>query len=226
MLETDYKQMDDKALVELLLKDDDGAWNYVLLTVAMRIVRQKKFSEMLKRKNHEPWEVLGQLNADLRGLQNDFSGLRSFKGDGKFDGWLFWQVKRSFEFVLYGSRRKEDHRIVFVDPQSPTAPSEYVASSDSSQGESTPASVRKGIEAQSWREWQENVYAIKDNINAKQEARAQLWRDDPESAYALLMADECHLDYKHIGTLLGHPHNTIAQKISRARKRLKELEQK
>ena len=223
MSKVDYKQMDDKTLVGLLLEDDNPAWEYILLTVAMRIVQQRKFNEMLRRTSHEPYEAISQLIVELK--TNDFVRLKAFEFKGSFDGWLYWEVKRAVEIVVYGTKRKEDNRIVFVDPQSPTAPSEYAASSDSSQGESTPASVRKGIEAQSWREWQENVYAIKDNINAKQEARAQLWRDDPESAYALLMADECHLDYKHIGTLLGHPHNTIAQKISRARKRLKELEQ-
>ena len=38
-----FSQIDDETLVALLLKDDDGAWDHVLLTVAMRIARQRKF---------------------------------------------------------------------------------------------------------------------------------------------------------------------------------------
>ena len=222
----DYKQIDDKTLVGLLLKDDDQAWEYILLTVAMRIVQQRKFSEMLRRKSHEPYEAISQLIIELKGKDNNFERLKTFEFKGSFDGWLYWEVKRAVEIVVYGTKRKEDNRMVFVDPQSPTAPSEYIASSDSSSGEAAPTSARNGIEAQNWKDWQESAFAIKDSIRAKKESRAQLWREDPESAYALLMADECQLDYKHIATLLNRPHNTIAQKISRARKRLKELEQK
>ena len=225
MSEIDYKQMSDKLLVELLLKDDNKAWEYVLLTVAMRIVQQRKFNEMLRRTSHESYEAISQLIIELKGKDNNFERLKAFEFNGSFDGWLYWEVKRAVEIVIYGTKRKEDNRMVFVDPQSPTAPSEYISSSDSSSGGATPESARKGIEAQSWKDWQESAFAVKDDIRAKKEARAQLWREDPESAYALLMADESQLDYKHIGTLLSRPHNTIAQKISRARKRLEELEQ-
>ena len=221
---TDFRQMDDKTLVGLLLEDDDRAWNHVLLTVAMRIVQQRKFSEMLGRTGHEPYEAISQLILELKGKDNGFARLRAFGFRGSFDGWLYWEVKRAVEIVVYGTKRKGDGRMVLVDPQSPASPGEHVASPDSSPGERGPASVRKGIEAGDWRDWQESAYAVKDGITVKKEARARLWRDDPESAYALLMADECQLDYKHIGTLLGRPHNTVAQKISRARKRLKELE--
>ena len=197
MAENDYRQIDDRSLVELLLRDDDKAWEHVLLSVAMRITQQRKFSEMLKRTSHEPYEAISQLCVELKG--NDFARLRSFVGNGSFDGWLYWEVKRAVEIVIYGTRRKPD-RIDVADPQDPAAPIERAES--------------RGLSPA--------TYAL---VADKRAARAKLWQEDPESAYALLMADECGWNYNCIGTFLKRPPNTVAQKISRARKRLRELEQ-
>lgn len=193
-----YSQIDDGTLVGLLLKDDDGAWNYVLLTVAMRIARQRKFAEILSRSSHEHYEVIGQLCMELKG--NDYARLKSFKGVGSFDGWLYWEVKRAVEIVVYGTRRKRDSRTIVVDLLGSVSPIDRAEASGVSQ----------------------EVCAL---VADKRAARARLWKEDPESAYALLMADECGWDYTCIGMFLRRPPNTVAQRISRARKRLKELEQ-
>ena len=197
MLKTDYKQMDDKELVGLLLKNDHSAWEYVLLTVAMRVTQQRKYREMLGRTGHEPVEAITQLCKEL--YDNDFARLRAFEYKGSFDGWLRWEVIRAIEIVIYGKRRKPGLEVP-TDPQDPAAPIDRAASSGFSQEASA-------------------------LIADKRAARAKLWQEDPESAYALLMADECGWDYNCIGTFLKRPPNTVAQKISRARKRLRELEQ-
>lgn len=192
MTETDYRGMGEKALVDRLLKSDGNAWEYVLLSVLNRIDRQRKFREMLKRTGHEPCEVVSQLYIGL--VDNDYAGLRKFKGSGSFDGWLFWRARDAVKTVM-GRKRW----LAFVDPQDPAEPVERAESAGFSQD-------------------------FRDLVADKRKARARLWKEDPEAAYSVVLAEECKLDYKSIGTLLKRPSNTIAQKISRARKRLIELE--
>ena len=43
-MKTDFKQMDDRALVERLLRNDQEAWEFVLMDVALRIAA---FDEMI-----------------------------------------------------------------------------------------------------------------------------------------------------------------------------------
>ncbi len=192
MSEVDYKGMDDKTLVGCLLKPDMNAWEHVLTGVAKRVAQQRKFSEMLKRTSHEPYEVASQLYLKLS--NDDFAELKKFKGGGSFDGWLFWRVKDAVGAVI-GRKRW----LVTVDPQDPAMPIERAVSAGMSQ-------------------------EMRDLIGDKRKARTKLWAEDPEAAYSVVLAEECKLGYKHIGALLKRPPNTIAQIVSRARKRLAELE--
>lgn len=192
MSEINYGKMGDKELVDCLLKPDMNAWEHVITTVVKRIARQRKFSEMLKRTSHEPYEVASQLYLKLSA--HDFAELKKFGGDGSFDGWLFWRVRDAVG-ALIGRRQW----LVTVDPQDPAMPIERAVSAGISQ-------------------------EMRDLIDDKRKARTKLWTEDPEAAYSVVLAEECKLDYRHIGALLKRPPNTIAQIVSRARKRLAELE--
>lgn len=192
MSEVNYGKMGDKELVDCLLKSDRNAWEHVLVGVVSRVARQRKFSEMLKRASHEPYEVASQLYLKLSA--NDFAELKKFGNGRSFDGWLFWRVRDAVKAVVGWKRW-----LVTVDPQDSAMPIERAVSAGQTQ-------------------------AARDMLDDKRRARTKLWTEDPEAAYSVVLAEECQLNYKHIGALLKRPPNTIAQIVSRARKRLAELE--
>jgi DNA-directed RNA polymerase specialized sigma24 family protein len=109
------KEMNDRELVERLLKNDQKAWEYVLLTIVMRIARQRKYSEMVARARYEPEDVVGEVYADLAG--EDFAKLRTFEFRGSFDGWLRTVVLSAVQRIL-----RKNNRESLDDPNDPTSP--------------------------------------------------------------------------------------------------------
>lgn len=106
MSEIDYKQMDDKTLVGLLLNDDHGAWGFFEWKVEKCIERTRQFKEMLQRTSHSPGDVIGCLKERLR--KNDFSRLRMFRFEQSFHGWLWTHVRSAVQKVTELGSNRED----------------------------------------------------------------------------------------------------------------------
>lgn len=196
-MKTDFKQLDDKALVDRLLCNDHEAWEYVLMTVALRVANRRKFKEMLQRTGHEPLEAVTELCERL--YKNDFALLRKYEFRGSFDGWLGAVVRSVVQQITGLTGKESQGREVPMDPQDPMSPLAL-----SEQGVS---SVDVHI-------------AVMD----RRDAFKRFWQENQESAFILLMKNELELPLDAIGALLNRPANTISQKAKRAEARLDELE--
>lgn len=196
-MKTDFKQMDDRTLVDRLLCNDHEAWTYVLMTVALRIASQRKFNEMLMRTGHEPMEAVTKLCERL--YLDDFALLRSFEFRGSFDGWLRTVVRSVVQQVTGLTGKESQGREVLADPQDPASP--FALS------EQSISSVDVHVEVMDRR------YAF-----------ARFWRENQESAFILLMKKELGMPMDDIGALLNRPTNTVVQKARRAEARIRELE--
>ena len=197
-MKTDFAKMSDRELVARLLRNDHGAWDYVLLTVVMRIVEHRKFSEMLSRTSHPQMEAVTTLCERL--YENDFARLRNFRFDCPLDLWLEIEVRRVVQKVTGLTGRKNQGREIPVDHQD--------ANSVFGQVEHPISSV--------------DVHAV---VMDKREAFVRFWRKDQENAFILLMKNELRMPMESIGVLLNRPANTIVQKAKRAQARLDKLEQ-
>ena len=200
MVAIDFERGDDRNLVELLLANDAPAWEYVLLTVVMRLTRERRYGEMISRTGHQPFDVVNELYWQL--CKDNFARLRNFAFKGCFDGWLRGEFLRAVEIVtgITGAKdriQKADREI----PMDPTDPLSAIGKCSS-----------RAIDIE-----------MADRKMDERENFVELWRQDPESAYALLMKDELQLPSKVIGMILGRPFNTVDQKVKRARDRLKEM---
>lgn len=194
-MKTDFKQMDDKSLVERLLRNDQEAWTYVLMDVALRLANQRSFKERLYRTSHEPMEAVTELCRRL--YDDDFALLRKFAFRGSFEGWL----RTAVHSVVNTLTRKEDQgREVPTDYQDPT----------SAAGQSEHAASPMELHM---------------TIMDKRMAFSRFWRENPESAFIVLMKRELKMSMDDIGVLLDRPANTVVQKAKRALARLEELEQ-
>jgi len=196
-METDFKQMDDRELVARLLRNDQEAWVYVLMTVVMRMARQKKFSEMLSRTSHEPMEVVTELCERL--YRNDFALLRQFGFKGSFVGWLGMAVRSVVQKITGLTGKESQGREMLVDHQDPMSAIGQAAS---------PVSPV-------------DLHVM---VMDKRAAFARFWRENQESAFIVLMKSELHMSMDDIGALLKRPANTVTQRARRAQERLEELE--
>lgn len=197
-MRTDYKQMDDKALVERLLRNDQEAWEYVLMDVALRIARQQKFSEMLHRTSHEPMEAVTELCQRL--YKDDFALLRTFAFKGSFEGWLRMVVWSVVQKVTGLTGKDNQGREIPGDPQDPTS-----AFNDPKLS-TFPMNLHM-------------------TIMDKRAAFSRFWHEKPEGAFILLLKNELELPLDIIGVLLDRPANTISQMARRAEARMSQLEQ-
>ena len=197
-MRTDFKQMDDKDLVERLLRNDQEAWVYVLMDVALRIARQQKFSEMLYRTGHEPMEAVTELCKRL--YDDDFALLRAFAFRGSFEGWLRAVVRSVVQQVTGLTGKETQGREMVTDPQDP----------ESVFNDSTLSTSSVDLHV---------------TIMDKREAFSRFWRENQESALIVLMKRELKMSMDDIGALLDRPANTVVQKAKRALARLQELEQ-
>lgn len=199
MSEVDYKQMDDRTLVGLLLKDDHGAWGYFEWKVEKCIERTRQFKEKLQRKCHSPVDVVGCLTERLR--ENDFARLRSFRFEQSFHGWLWTYVRSAVGIVtgLDGSKNRmaRANREEPMDPQDETATLAHIAAAS-------------------------NVSAHAELFLDARLLIAKLWTTNPQGAYAVLLNKICGVDDEVIGTLLGQKANTVTQNRRRALEKLRQ----
>ena len=196
-MNTDIDEINDHELVSRLLRNDHEAWEYVLLTVAMRIVRHRKFSEMLSRTSHPTDEVIGELCVRL--YKNDFALLRKFRFECPFNIWLGIVLRSVVQKVTGLTGKESQGREILADHQDPNSVFNQAGQAASFV----------------------DVHGV---VMDKREAFVRFWRENQESAFILLMKNELHLPMERIGALLDRPANTVVQKAKRAQARLDKLE--
>jgi len=101
---------DDRRLVASLIANDQGAWERMLSDVARPLVATRKYREMTARFGLTAEDILAQLCEEL--YRDDFARLRSFRYDGSFEAWLYWEVRNAFRNLIRGVASREDA----VDP--------------------------------------------------------------------------------------------------------------
>lgn len=193
-MKRDYSLLDDHELVDLLLANDHGAWEHVLLGAALRLASARKFREMLARTDHEPMEAVAELCRNL--YADDFAKLRSFEFRGSFDAWLYWEVRYAVGNVAQLSLQGREIPVDPADPAGPIAPAPQPVVEES----------------------------VRDRMRDARALFVRLWEESPQKAYALFMRGELGMPTKEIALLLGQKPNSVDQWVKRARDRLAELE--
>lgn len=194
VMKRDLSSLDDHALVDLLLANDHGAWEHVLLGAALRIASGRKFKEMLAQTGHDPMEAITELCKNL--YADGFARLRAFEFRGSFDAWLFWEVRTAVDAVAgLGDRERE----IPTDPADPA-------------GAIAPAMQPTAAEG------------VRDRFRDARTLFVRLWSESPAKAYALFMRGELGMPTKEIAVLLGQKPNSVDQMVKRARARMEELE--
>ena len=194
-MKTDFKKKGDRALVERLLQNDQEAWEYVLMDVALRLANQRSFRERLYKASLEPMEAVTELCKRL--YDRDFALLRKFAFRGSFEGWL----RTAVHSVVNALTRKED------------------------QGREIPTDYQEPTSAVEQSEHAVSTMDLHMTIMDKRLAFSRFWRENQESAFIVLMKGELKMSMDDIGALLGRPANTVVQKAKRALARLQKLEQ-
>ena len=193
-MKRDYSLLNDHELVDLLLANDHGAWNHVLLGAALRFASQRKFREILARTRHEPMEAVAELCKNL--YANGFARLRAFAFRGSFDAWLWYQVRDAVGKV---ARLDREGIEIPADPQDPLGPIEPAAQPAVPDG-------------------------VRDRMDDVRTLFVRLWKDAPVKAWALFMRAELELPTKDIALLLDQSPANVDQLVKRGREQLKEFE--
>lgn len=184
---------DDRLLIDALIANDHATWERMLSSVARPLVETRKYREMTARFGLTVEDVLAQLCEEL--YRNDFARLRSFRYDGSFSAWLFWEVKNAFRNLI---RRSVAAREDAVDP------TEEFAFGDALVTTPDPAV---------------------DTLHETRTMFVRLWRENPVGAYALLLKGELGVESELLAVFLGKTPNTVDKIVSRAREKMREWRQ-
>ncbi len=193
--------MDDRAMVALLLKNDPSVWRDLLARIATPLVREKKYREMLARHALEPEDLLQQLCEQL--CKDDYAKLRSFRFDCSLTTFLYWQVKG----IVGGMTRTAG----WLRESLPTGDAGIEEISDARPAGSSDPAFNPGARV-----------SRKEELSSARRKITQLWEENPEGAYALLLKAELDVPSATVAVLLGKKQNTVDQLVSRARRALRE----
>ena len=184
---------DDHRLVAALIANDQIVWERMLATVARPLVETRKYREMTARFGLAVEDVLAQLCEEL--YRDDFARLRSFRYDGSFSAWLYWEVRNAFRNLI---------RSAVMSREDAVDPTEEFAFGDALVSTPDPAV---------------------DALRETRELFVRLWRENPVGAYALLLKGELGAESELVAGFLGKTPNTVDKIVSRAREKMREWRQ-
>ena len=95
----EYDKLDDRKMVELLLSEDEGAWNYLLLEVIAPLCRSKKHLEICSKNSISIDSLISQVWMLLH--RNDYRRLRIF---------AFRSSLKSYLFIIIREAQREERR--------------------------------------------------------------------------------------------------------------------
>lgn len=95
----EYEKLDDRKLVDLLLQEDAGAWDYLLLEVIAPLCRTRKYLEICSKNSISVDSLLSQVWMILH--KNDYHRLRAF---------AFLSSLRTYLFIIVREAQREELR--------------------------------------------------------------------------------------------------------------------
>ena len=189
---------DDHLLVSLLINNDNDAWGYVLADIVKPLALSDKFPfRDIFYKHTIPIEALGNMVYELL-MKNDFALLRSFRFEGKFTTYLYWQIFDAGQRVIrqyLGGKSKKNIQTVSDECLERTLIGQMDGSSE---------------------------LMLQDDIAQANMILAQLWRKNPSYAFVLLLKRDLKLSSKTVGILLGKKTSNIDKIRERAEEKLYE----
>ena len=188
-----YSTLDDKRLVELLLQDDAGAWDYVLTEIISPLCRARKYIEICKKNSISSDSLITQVWMLLR--KNDYSRLRTFAFRSSLKTYLFIIVREAQRIEF----REQIGKIPFVLSENDDFCS-LIAS-------------RKGSDS----------IELKEEMSLANEALGQLWRENAKQAWVLLLRNSLNLSTREVASFLGESIANVDQMNKRAKSKLKKI---
>ena len=193
----DFKN-DDHLLVSLPINNDNVAWGYVLANIIKPLALSEKFPfRDIFYRHTIPIDALGDMVYELL-MKNDFALLRSFRFEGKFTTYLYWQIFDAGQRVIrqyLGGKSKKNKQMMSDDCLEYTLIGQMDGSSE---------------------------LMLQDDIVQANRVLAQLWRKNPSYAFVLLAKRDLKLSSKTVGVLLGKKTSNIDKIRERAEEKFHE----
>ena len=189
----EYSELDDRSLVELLLSEDQGAWNYFVLKFITPLCYTRKYLEICSRYSLPSDSLVTQVWMILR--NNDYRRLRAFVFRSS--------LKTYLTFIVREAQRKELREKIGKNPYFLSEDDTFCARIASKQTSDS--------------------FELKDEIALANEVLAQLWKENPRQAWVLLMRNSLELPAKEVASFLEESVDNVNQMNTRAHKQLKKF---
>ena len=188
-----FESMNDNDLIDLLLKDDPQAWDYVILELITPLCRAQKYLSLCSKYSISPDSLVTQVWMVLR--NNDFRKLRLFRFGASFTTYLYIIVREAHRYEIKENVGKIPYEL-----------------SEDDDFCSQIADREKSDSAE-----------LKDEMRYANELLARLWDDNPQQAWVLLMRNSLKLSAKDVATFLNESSENVDQMNSRAKSKMKQM---
>ena len=188
-----FASLSDHELIDLLLQEDQGAWEYVLLNLVAPLSRQSKYMQICKKYNISPDSLVTAVWMILH--NNDYQRLRLFRFEASFKTYLF--------IIVREAQRNEVKQTLGKIPLELSENDDYSTQIADGRHYDSPE--------------------VKDEVNFANGLLAQLWRDNPKQAWVLLMRTCLGLSAKAVSSFLGETAANVDQMNSRAKAKMNQL---
>ena len=188
-----WDELDTNELLEHLYQGNSSAWNYVCLELIAPLTRQRKYVEMARDLSMELDSLVTQTYMYI--TKNNYEKLRKYCGDGKFQAWLYFQIKDALKLELKELRGKLQN--VVSENETGTPLCKYTE-----PAECTHENKLHEAEACVWLE--------------------ELWQQSPMKTFVLLLRAQNGLAADDVSEILGINKANVDQLFSRAKKIMRE----
>lgn len=189
----DYNSLPDKELVDLLIQNDSGAWDYLLLDVVAPLSRMRKYVEICNRYAISSDSLVTRVWMML--TKDDCRRLRNFRFAASFKTYLFIIVREAQRYEI----REKTGKIQFVLSED----NEFCSRIRCKDRSDAPDLV--------------------DEMRYTNTLLGKLWQENPRHAWVLLMRNSLNMSAKETAAFLDLKESNVDQMNKRAKHRMSEL---
>ncbi len=189
----DHSVLPDRELVDLLIQNDSGAWDYLISEVIAPLSRMRKYVEMCNRYGLSTDSLVTRVWMML--TRNDFRRLRNFRFGSSFKTYLFIIVREAQRAEI----REKTGKIQFVLSED----NEFCSRIRCKDRSDAPDLV--------------------DEMRYTNILLGRLWQENPRHAWVLLMRNSLNMSAKETAAFLNVKESNIDQMNKRAKRRMSEL---
>ena len=189
----DHSVLPDRELVDLLIQNDSGAWDYLLLEVIAPLSRMRKYVEICNRYGLSTDSLVTRVWMML--TRNDFRRLRNFRFEASFKTYLFIIIREAQRAEV----REKTGKIQFVLSED----NEFCSRIRCKDRSDAPDLV--------------------DEMRYTNTLLGKLWQENPRHAWVLLMRNSLNMSARETAAFLDVKESNVDQMNKRAKYRMNEL---